>query len=256
MPSRSPNTSLIRSIEELSLNAWPALQTLLCDGWVLRFANGYTRRANSVIPLYPGRIHLAEKVEQCESIYRDQGMPVIFKLTTAPEHERLEAYLAGRGYSCEAATGVHTLNLGEWKRAPNRTDGLQDPAGAEWQAAFGRMSGLSEQQRDLHQQLLAAIRLPVRMMARVEAGRILGCGLGVLQSGHLGIFDLIIAEGCRRQGIGGQLMAGLLEWGQRQGARLAYLQVMTNNEPALRLYEKLGFREAYRYWYRIRQFDG
>ena len=43
---------MIRLIEEHALNAWPPLQTLLLDGWVLRLANGYTRWANSVNPLY------------------------------------------------------------------------------------------------------------------------------------------------------------------------------------------------------------
>jgi len=34
---------LSKRIEEASLNAWPALQHLLFDGWILRFSKGYTR---------------------------------------------------------------------------------------------------------------------------------------------------------------------------------------------------------------------
>lgn len=40
--------------EELQMNALPSLQTILYDGWVLRFAKGYTNRANSVNPIYEG----------------------------------------------------------------------------------------------------------------------------------------------------------------------------------------------------------
>lgn len=40
-------------LEELSMNALPALQTILYDGWVIRFADGYSNRANSVNPIYP-----------------------------------------------------------------------------------------------------------------------------------------------------------------------------------------------------------
>jgi hypothetical protein len=34
---------MIKTFEELLLNMWPALQTKLYDGWILRFANGYTK---------------------------------------------------------------------------------------------------------------------------------------------------------------------------------------------------------------------
>ena len=49
------------------------------------------------------------------------------------------------------------------------------------------------------------------------------------------------------------MMEGLLAHGQRNGARTAYLQVMLNNPPALQLYEDLGFKEVYQYWYRVKQ---
>ncbi|HEX3029647.1 MAG TPA: hypothetical protein VHT34_10180 [Clostridia bacterium] len=38
--------------EELQMNALPSLQTILFDGWILRFADGYTNRANSINPVY------------------------------------------------------------------------------------------------------------------------------------------------------------------------------------------------------------
>jgi ribosomal protein S18 acetylase RimI-like enzyme len=45
-------------------------------------------------------------------------------------------------------------------------------------------------------------------------------------------------------------MQGLLHRAQEHGAAHAYLQVVQSNAPARRLYEKLGFSEAYPYWYR------
>jgi N-acetylglutamate synthase len=75
-----------RDLEELALTTWPASQQWLYDGWVVRFANGHTRRANSVNPLYPACQDAAGKIAQCEQWYGERNLPTVFRLNrhTAP----------------------------------------------------------------------------------------------------------------------------------------------------------------------------
>jgi ribosomal protein S18 acetylase RimI-like enzyme len=242
---------MIQTIEELSLNSWPALQTIFDDGWILRFANGYTRRANSILPLYPSRQKRIEKIERSERLYQDRGQPAIFKLPGRREAKDLDLYLAERGYQTEADTSVQLATLdGQDGEVPEdvRLAGLPD---AHWEAGFQAMSGLSQDRQAIHRQILAAIVPRCCFAAVLLDGAIVGCGLGVAQAGYLGIYDVLIDAGHRRQGYGEKLMRGLLVWGKQQGAHSAYLNVMIDNTAALALYARLGFREIYQYWYRV-----
>ena len=56
----------------------------------------------------------------------------------------------------------------------------------------------------------------------------------------------------RQRGFGLALIRSIMAWAKDQGASTAYLQVMLNNDAALRLYRKLGFVEIYQYWYRVK----
>ena len=78
---------------------------------------------------------------------------------------------------------------------------------------------------------------------------VVACGLGVIERGYLGIFDIVRYLQYRNRGFGEELILNLLKWGKENGAKYSYLQVMLNNAPALRLYSKLGFQEIYQYWY-------
>ena len=243
---------MIRVIEELSMNAWPAMQTMLYDGWVLRTADGYTKRANSVYPLYPSEINLDEKIEFCASFYRDLNLPTVFKMTQASTLADIDSRLDAFGYRIDSPTSVQTLELGNGKHnIPRGVDLTSDDTEA-WHEAFARMNNVGPDRRTTHENILRAI-IPKKCYASViDDDHIIGCGLGVLQAGYLGIFDIVIDPEHRGQGHGSHLMDALLAWGKGAGANVSYLQVMCNNEPALQLYKKIGFQEQYQYWYRIK----
>jgi N-acetylglutamate synthase len=244
---------MIRTIEEISMNAWPAAQTVLLDGWVLRFSGGYTRRANCVTALYPGREDAVSKIRACEALYQAQNLPVVFKLPGRQESAELDQILAGEGYAAEAETCVQALNLRQW--APGRTDDicLENTLTDAWHAAFCRFSGMAENNQLAHRQIISAIQPQTGFAWAHSAGQVAACGLGVIQSGYLGVFDIVTGAEFRRLGCGEKIMRGLLSWAKAQGAHTAYLQVMLNNPPALALYAKLGFRELYQYWYRVKK---
>jgi N-acetylglutamate synthase len=245
-------TISIPFLEELSLNAWPALQTVLYDGWILRFAGGYTRRANSVNPIYASALALDAKIIVCENFYRSQGLPVIFKLTPASQPSNLDAELARRGYQVDAQTCVQTLDLATAAVPPvSPAFTCNSTLTEDWFTAFCALSGTPEKHLAPMRQLLGLI-LPTHTFAMLQADeKPVACGLSVQQDGYIGFYDIVVDREQRRKGYGRQIMAGLLAHDQQNGAHTAYLQVMLNNAPALRLYEGLGFREVYQYWYRV-----
>ena len=61
---------LAARVEEVCLNAWPALQEIHYDGWLIRLAGGQTRRTNSVNVINAGSRPLDEKIAFCEEVYR------------------------------------------------------------------------------------------------------------------------------------------------------------------------------------------
>lgn len=250
---------MITRIEELALNAWPAFQTLLLDGWVMRFAGGYTRRANSVSPLYSGPAGGAgtvERIAACEALYRQRGQPVIFKMTSASQPAELDDLLAERGYQAEAHTSVQLLDLNAWQAPEEIESDIRPDPDEAWQSAFAHMSGMKAQHCELHAQILASI-VPACAYASLggSSGRIAACGLGVLQDGYLGLFDIVVAADQRQRGYGEQMVRDLLAWGQQNGAHTSYLQVMLNNPAALRLYARVGYQAEYPYWYRVKDIE-
>ncbi|OQY83788.1 MAG: hypothetical protein B6D41_16455 [Chloroflexi bacterium UTCFX4] len=243
---------MITALEELSLNAFPALKTVLYDGWILRFSNGYSRRANSVQPLYLPKQSLDEKIAYCENVYHAQNLPVVFKMTRAAQPPQLDAELESRGYHLEADTLVQTCELAPRNFLRAGDVEIYETWSEEWFDAFCRMNQPNPAHRDTLKQIFQMIVPQTAYALLREHGAVCACGLGVHQEKFLGLFDIVVDKDFRQRGYGRKIVSQLMAWGKQNGAQTTYLQVIANNTPARNLYAQLGFVEQYGYWYRVR----
>jgi GNAT superfamily N-acetyltransferase len=242
--------STIRLIEELSLNALPSLKTVCYDGWVLRFADGFTRRANSVNPLYPSSLPLDEKIDYCEQVYAGlHKHGTVFKLTAAAQPPGLADALIRRGYHEDGLTSVQTLDLAHLPPAPTADLTISEAVTDSWLTAYFALNEGDLARLPLLCRMLGLIVPAIGCFCLWRDGAPEAVGLAVIERGWAGLYDIAVRREARKNGVGTALVLHMLDWARGCGAHHAYLQVVAENTPALRLYGKLGFTEAYRYWY-------
>lgn len=243
------NPTTYDALEAAAFAAWPALeaeQRLL--GWRLRFAEGYTKRANSANCSSTALSLLPERIAEIEARYRQRGLPAIFRLTSVAAPAGFDDLLAARGYCHVDPSWVMTLTDLATPTMPPALRGLD---AEHWFAAYQHITGSSAVSQQTHLKMLRAIRDRCVYAVEYRNEEPVCCGLAVLSDGQLGLFDIATAAAHRRQGLATRLCRRMLDWGSEQGAQGAYLQVVASNDGAIRIYEKLGFRHAYSYWYRV-----
>jgi len=241
----------IRNMETRTMSAWPSFQTIIDDGWIFRFAEGYTKRANSVNPIFPSTDDLLHKIKRCENIFSGFALPCVFKLTDIASPNNLESTLVKQGYEKIDETSVQELhileiNIPESSIHIEYTNDLNET----WLLQYCSLNHVLYQNQEKLRGILKNILAKTFYVLLFQDDKCVACGLGVQDELYIGLFDIVVAKEHRNQGVGSLLIQHILKMGKIFGAQKAYLQVMLNNPAALSLYQKLGFRERYRYWYR------
>lgn len=243
----------IKRFEEISNNGWPALQTMQYDGWLLRFAEGVTKRSNSVSMLYPSRIPFKEKIAFCETVYHQQGIAPCFKIVRESETSVIDSILEDQGYSIPATISFQMLTIGSSAPKPESAIHIETGINDAWIDHFIRMNRFEKSRKRVYLAIMKQVLTPKCLVSVVANQQTIGVGLGVLEADCIGLFDLVVDPDHRNRGIGADIVKAILHWGHSMGARKGYLQVLTDNTQAISVYRKLGFAEIYQYWYRMKR---
>ncbi len=256
MTTNSDSDNAIQKLEELSLNSWPALKTIYYDGWIVRFANRVTNRGNSVWPLSSSTLDIEAKINACESFYAEQDQPAVFRIASEGSAPPLDDSLDKRGYSIVTPTSVQTMSL---NAVPSEIDSdivVETHVSDDWFDNDCRLLGTSNEKKQTYRAILESIPLSCCFASINHDGKPVMVAIAVCQQDWVGLYGMFTEATYRGRGLGRKMLHGLLGWGKSAGASNAYLHVETDNATAVGLYERLGFREVYRYWYRVQPPSG
>ena len=232
-----------RRIEEAGLNALQTQRQLFYDGWLLRISPGSAKRARSVNAHFGSTLPLDEKIDHCERVYGERALPVLFRITPFDHPGDLERGLARRGYRPFDASLVLAVELvGSALMAHDQAGVmLVEPSIDAFVDAVAALRGSPPEQRDAHRERLRQSALDGRHVLALVDGEPVAAGKTAREGDVVGVFDVVTAPHARGRGIATALVARLLARAWDRGARVAYLQVVAGNAPALAVYRRFGF---------------
>ncbi|TXS06815.1 GNAT family N-acetyltransferase [Streptomyces sp. col6] len=239
------------SYEELApvyARAWQPVESEPLGDWLLRAAGGFTRRANSVLPLGDPGVPLGVALGRVRQWYADRGLPPYVQTATGAEdaQEELCAALEEHGWRREVTAEVRIAALAPVGDLPAEVTRvrLERAADAAWLSRYQRVGTPGpEVSSVLHSG-------PSVWFATVpgEAGEApAAIGRCVVDGRWAGFMAVEVAPEHRRRGLATAVMTALARQAMDEGASAAWLQVEADNEGARALYDGMGFATHHLY---------
>ncbi|NWJ23847.1 GNAT family N-acetyltransferase [Rhizobium sp. RM] len=251
MHDSAVNLPLVRRLEAVSFRAWPASSVIYDGSWQIRLTGSHpSKRINSVVPLDPSDYgNCAIRLERARKRFEDFGRPLVVRETTLMPPQ-LADFLIEDGWNVFEEVKVMTADISALE-LPETLVSLPSHDIGRFVEASLKVSCGDPALRPAVAEIVSSIKPTLGLFINEEVeGSPLATAICVQDNDLAGILSLDVASGHRRSGLGTQMLASALRWARISGARTAWLQVVSTNAPAIALYEKFGFTQAYtyRYW--------
>jgi N-acetylglutamate synthase len=242
--------SEIRSLEVAAARGWPGLESEMIDGWLARAGGGFTRRANSAVPLEMGARLDSQTTERLRQWYTARDLPL---LIAAVSRLIPGSHVPEADYTCPVDVLTAPIGTTATSTAGHPVT-ISDQPSDEWIAVYADRRTITDVSiaRDVvtasdggHLRF-AEVRDPAGAIVAIGRG---GATTGLKDEVWLGVSALLTVPEHRGHGYGRSIMAAIEGWGATAGAVATYLQVETTNQQAREWYRRLGFGLHHSYGY-------
>lgn len=245
------NEQNLHAIEKFIAQAWPAETEENYNDWILRANAGVTKRANSVYSI--GDIPSSQNwLKDIELFYTRQAIMPCFYISelSAPD---LDSFLYVQGYE---KTGEMFLmeQLCKATTSPQKYQvEIELAATPAWIRNFLQLEGFSPDSYTAYGNIFSNITLHKAFISLYHEADVVALGTIVVKEKQAYLSNIVVHERIRRQGVAYILMQELANYAHEHGVEKIYLQVLQDNLPAIRLYEKCGFKRIAASHYRMKK---
>ncbi|GAB3575681.1 hypothetical protein GCM10027406_07600 [Leifsonia lichenia] len=235
-------------LDDLADRGWPALEREQLGPWTLRFADGVTNRANSVLPSgQVDAVALPALVGSAEQAYRRRGLPAVFQVSPATD-AALPAELGARGYREHSATHILVADRARIAEASAAVTVASTPS-RPWMQLWWSVDGRGDSAAQAVAERIL-IGVPALYVGSGAPERPDAVARLAIVNGWGGLFAVATRPEARRRGHAAALIRAVADASADHGVERLWLQVMADNAAAVALYEGLGFVQAssYSYW--------
>jgi GNAT superfamily N-acetyltransferase len=242
VPPRPVRYSEIADLEIAADRCWYTPDREALGGWILRAAQGWTNRANSVLALGDPGLPLDEAISTCQSWYARRGLTTRITVPLPPGR-RVSAALTGAGWTAQPLVLVQTAPIVDLAEADRTVVLTTEPTPDFLYLVAARKQSLPDVA------LLVLAHAPQVRFAEVRGddGALLAIARGAVTGErlHLGVVEVVAPA--RRRGLARRVGRALGAWAAGIGATGAVLQVEEHNAGAVALYGSMGFRTHHTY---------
>ncbi|MFJ6439445.1 GNAT family N-acetyltransferase [Streptomyces sp. NPDC091649] len=239
----------------VTARAWQPVESEALGDWRLRAAGGFTRRANSALPLGDPGLPLGAALGRVRDWYGERGLPAYVQTATGAEgaQEVLCAELERHGWRREVSAEVRIAALAPVgdRESEVRAVRLTREPDAAWLARYQRFSTSGPHVLRVlgsgPSVWFATVPGDAGAPDADPAAAPAAIGRCVVDGRWAGFMAVEVAPEQRRRGLATTVMTALARRALDEGASAAWLQVEEDNEGARALYDGMGFSAHHRY---------
>ena len=243
----APLSMRIQELETVLTKTWPPLRQEGFGNWLIRSSGKFTMRANSVLPTGKAPfgeppLEIDESISHVISYYEKEGLAPVFAIPL-PTYADLDSKLFDQGWVEKIRAHVMVADISEPPsvHSPYKTE-VSDHFDDSW-LALQEDHGVSELMRGY----------PALYASVFDGDALIGVGRTAHADGWSALSRVFVHADYRGQGVSKLIVRALLKNSLDAGIKKSVLQVDSQNQTAINLYQSLGFSFHHEYVYRAYQ---